>query len=123
LNGFEADFFAMPDQPDQVVIGLIMHYSNHYVSYRRDGNIITFFDSFNAPAVCTYDELCQAAARQGATLFQVSAQVNHEPIFQPIFHEYDAQLRVLRVADREAILQSYANFRDIVNPILGNDLR
>ena len=38
-------------------------------------------------------------------------------------YEYDAQLRVIRVEDREAILQSYANFRDIANPIFGNDLR
>jgi hypothetical protein len=70
------DLFSAPTKPDQFLIGLILHYSNHYISYRREQDAILFDTESDGPSVISEQDLRSDASRCYSALFAPLVSVN-----------------------------------------------
>jgi len=120
LTPFEAIERDINDfQPAQLrVIGLIIHFREHYIAYRRDGErILELNSTYGKPRVISTEQMMIFLQTQGVRVFQITEPIDDFKVHVDLFSEYNALLAVDDIDDPDLTrqLMVYRAFCETLN--------
>jgi hypothetical protein len=105
----EDDLFSA--QPDQRVLGLIMHANKHYIAYKTQANEIQKIDSLHPGPRFISLEVLQADANSATTVFRISKHIHNESVYHNVLTDLNSELNA-DPAVMSAELAAYRDFRE-----------